>query len=83
MKVGNKTFIQKQPKKLVKRALEPALTASVSKTTNTSSDTGRRPLTSSFHSVPLAPRVPPASGAPEVELDNVYLTGTVAQLSRF
>ena len=83
MKVGDKTFIRKQPKKPAKRALEAAMTESVSKTTDTASDTGRRPLTSGFHSVPLAQRAPPAPGAPEVELDNVDLSGTVAQLSRF
>ena len=83
MKVGDRSFIRKQPNKPTKRALEAAMTASVSKTTDTSSDTGRRPLTSGFHSVPLAPRAPPAPGALEVELDNVDLSGTVAHLSRF
>ena len=78
-KVGDRSFIRKQPPTGPKRRLEPAMTATATATTDTpATDTSATDTatTSGFHSVPIAPRAPPAKGAPEIALDEHDVTGT-------
>ena len=79
-KVGDRSFIRKKPPTGPKRRLEPAMTAAATATTDTpATDTSATDTatTSGFNTKPIAPRAPPATGAPEIALDEHDMTGTV------